>query len=341
MKNDKTVSFVKAIGIILIVLAHSLPSKAIAWRIIYTFHMPLFFIMSGYCFKSSYLDNPKQFVIKKLKGIYLPFVLYSLPILFLHNLFCSLYIYPPDWVYGWKDFLWNTLRIVTRMSHNEGLLGTFWFLKELLFGNLIFYIAIKCFKDRPALTSLCIFILAELLCITQLRIPYFNVTYNSFFASFFISIGYWWRKKNWQVKWWVILSGILAIAIELSLRYRVSFNNLSPTGLLLFILPAIGGTMIVFELCRIIAPLLKGFMAKAFFYIGNHTLPIMALHFLAFRLVSFVFIKLYSLPINSLGEHPIMRDYSAGGKWIIYTLAGIGIPTLLSLLWNKMKQTRT
>lgn len=339
MQKNNTVTYVKAIGIILMVIAHALSPETIAWRIIYTFHMPLFFIMSGYCFKNSYLNSPKQFLIKKIKGIYLPFVFYSLPFLFLHNLFCSIYIYDHNWTYSWRDFLWNTSRIVTRMSHNEGLLGTFWFLKELFWGNLIFFCAIKCFNLRPAHLSLFLFILTEVLCITHLRIPYFNVTYNSFFSAFFISIGYCWKNNNWHLKWWMIILSPIAIAIELVIKHSVSFNDLSPTGLILFAIPALGGTLIVFELCRVIAPRMKGFAEKTLNFIGNHTLPIMALHFLSFRLVSYVFIRVYSLPIDRLSEHPILHNYPSRGIWIIYTFAGIFIPMMLSLLMEKIKQT--
>ena len=138
-KRDNTVTYVKAIGIVLMVLGHLVPSDMVLRKAIFTFHMPLFFIMSGYCFKEKYLDDAKQFVVRKIKGIYVPFVAFSLVFLALHNVFCQWNFYDPEWLYGWKDYLWESSRIVTRMSHNEGLLGTFWFLKELFWGNIIFY----------------------------------------------------------------------------------------------------------------------------------------------------------------------------------------------------------
>ena len=45
MKKEKnnTVTYVKAIGIILMVLAHALTARSVGWNVIYAFHMPLFF----------------------------------------------------------------------------------------------------------------------------------------------------------------------------------------------------------------------------------------------------------------------------------------------------------
>lgn len=122
-QRDNTVTYVKAIGIILMVLGHLVPSDMVLRKAIFTFHMPLFFLMSGYCFKEKYLDDAKQFIVRKIKGIYVPFVAFSLVFLALHNVFCHWHLYEPTWLYGWKDFAWHTSRIVTRMSHNEGLLG--------------------------------------------------------------------------------------------------------------------------------------------------------------------------------------------------------------------------
>ena len=43
MTRDNTVTYVKAIGIILMVVGHVLTSDMVVRRAIFTFHMPLFF----------------------------------------------------------------------------------------------------------------------------------------------------------------------------------------------------------------------------------------------------------------------------------------------------------
>ena len=45
------------------------------------FHMPLFFFVSGYCFKEKYLLSTKQFISRKIKGIWLPTIKWFLPVI--------------------------------------------------------------------------------------------------------------------------------------------------------------------------------------------------------------------------------------------------------------------
>lgn len=77
-KRNDTASIVKAIGIILMVIGHSECPKYLN-DYLYMFHMPLFFFCSGYFFK-----KPKDFymvrtfVNKRIKGLYLPYIKWTL-----------------------------------------------------------------------------------------------------------------------------------------------------------------------------------------------------------------------------------------------------------------------
>ena len=149
-KRDASIDICKGIGIMLMVLGHSgIPQGG--FDFIYMFHMPLFFFVSGYCFNEKYLDTPIAFVKKKIKGLWLPYVKYSLLFLLLHNLFCYLHIYSS--LYGYqghgvdilsisqaKNSVWS---IVTSMYGTDQLLGGFWFLRELLLGSVIAFVAMK------------------------------------------------------------------------------------------------------------------------------------------------------------------------------------------------------
>ena len=61
----------KGIGIILIVLGHCLPLESFPCQIIFTFHVPLFFLLSGYVFKSKYSFN--AVLKKKFHAVLIPF----------------------------------------------------------------------------------------------------------------------------------------------------------------------------------------------------------------------------------------------------------------------------
>ena len=87
--NNDCVSIAKSIGIMLMVLGHTrFSEKGIDF--IYLFHMPLFFFLSGLCFKNKYLNDFILFTKRKFIGIYLPFLKWTFFFILVHNLFFKL-----------------------------------------------------------------------------------------------------------------------------------------------------------------------------------------------------------------------------------------------------------
>lgn len=84
--RDNSISMTKGLAIILMVISHA-PFSKIGWQFISMFHMPLFFIVSGYCFKENYLNDSCIYLRKRIKGAYWPYVKYQLLFLLLHNVF--------------------------------------------------------------------------------------------------------------------------------------------------------------------------------------------------------------------------------------------------------------
>jgi len=71
--RNQSVTIAKGLAIILMVMGHARCPEYIN-NILSLMRMPLFFIMSGYCFKEKYLDQPKDFFNKRMKGIYWPYI---------------------------------------------------------------------------------------------------------------------------------------------------------------------------------------------------------------------------------------------------------------------------
>lgn len=338
-ERDNMVTIVKTIGIMLMVLGHAVIWKSPMYNVIYTFHMPLFFLMSGYCFKEKYVGDAKQFVVRKLQGIYVPYVAFSLLFLALHNLFCKIYIYDAGWTYGWKDFIWHTSRIVTRMSSSEYLLSPFWFLKELFWGNLIFYAAYKLSKGRILSTVIGLFLLAEIACLVHFRVPYFTITHTSIYTAFFIAFGYLWKKSGWNVdQWWIWVFGIVAVVLEAVIVGGTAVNDRTPVSMLYYTIPAVFGTIVVFNMSKYINKILSGWGKSFVLFIGNHTIFIVALHFWVFRLVAFCYIQMNDLPITRLLDSPTMPELSANVFGVLaYTVAGLLIPLAMEYIWILFK----
>ena len=70
---------------------------------------------------------------------------------------------------------------------------------------------------------------------------------------------------------------------------------------------------------------------------GNKSLDIMALHFVCFKLVSIVIIQMYNLDIVHMGDIPVVFGIS-GCWWIMYTIVGLAIPTLLRIGFDDFRK---
>ena len=67
----------KGFGILLVILGHLGVGPLGAW--IYSFHMPMFFFLSGYCF---HIRTPfVAFLRRKLKTMVVPYFLLGIPII--------------------------------------------------------------------------------------------------------------------------------------------------------------------------------------------------------------------------------------------------------------------
>lgn len=88
-KRNLTLDVAKGLGIILVVIGHICRRDSEGWegQWIYSFHMPLFFFLSGYLFKDEAVLNMKQFVRSKTRSLFIPTCLLALVYLMLSYLF--------------------------------------------------------------------------------------------------------------------------------------------------------------------------------------------------------------------------------------------------------------
>ena len=152
MKRDTTISICKGIAIILMVIAHA---EAPGWlcKFIFEFHMPLFFITAGYFFSLKYLDDEATFVKKRIKGLYWPFVKWSVFFLIIHNWMFDIGILNERYgnemggvthPYTWHQIQQNLWNIFTAMGgYDQFLCGAFWFFRGLFVASILYLILYK------------------------------------------------------------------------------------------------------------------------------------------------------------------------------------------------------
>ena len=135
-KRDTVLSVSKGIAIILMVAGHA-EAPELVTNFIYTFHMPLFFMAAGYFLSRRYLDDPWSFISKRVKGLYYPFLKWSIFFLLLHNVWFHFGILNEqygNWTggvthpYTLRSGVTRLVLMVTSMKgSDEFMAGAFWF----------------------------------------------------------------------------------------------------------------------------------------------------------------------------------------------------------------------
>lgn len=123
----------KGLGMTIVVLFHAQILSGV-WI---QFHMPLFAFLSGLLYREKYnteLNRVWNYTKKKIKGCYVPFLIYNFAFLMLHNLLYKIHIYGElsnQKYYNGKDFVHQIVAIMT-MGGGESLPGPMWYLIAML-----------------------------------------------------------------------------------------------------------------------------------------------------------------------------------------------------------------
>ena len=75
---------------------------------------------------------------------------------------------------------------------------------------------------------------------------------------------------------------------------------------------------------------------KILIMVGQRTMAILEMHFLAFKLVAIIVIRVYSLPKYCLAAFPNLWG-TKGWWWVAYTIVGVVIPIIIRLVCEKSR----
>ena len=380
MKRDTTISIAKGIAIILMVIAHA---EAPGWlcNFIFEFHMPLFFITAGYFFSTKYLHDEATFVKKRIKGLYLPFVKWSVFFLIIHNWMFDIGIL--NEVYGndkggvlhpwsWHQMQQNLWNIFTAMGGYDAFLcGAFWFFRGLFVASILYLIIYKVVdfvvvrlpgglgklrisqsSDKiSSITPYIVCLIMLLLCgwKTWEGLKVINLVqggYRDMMGCFFFGIGFIFRQfveqyrkiiSQYYISIWSTL--IFALVVFLFSRYLVANMNWRSTfkQFLSLPIPAILGFLMTYNISVGINKC-DNWFKRSLVYIGDHTLNIFIFHIISYKVVSLIKIWYYGLDIRQIGCHMVIHDYSQQDCfWVLYTIAGVGIPIAGTWLCEQTK----
>lgn len=138
MNNERSKywDIIKGLAIIAVVYRHSGASHI---KIVYLYHLPLFFFISGFFYKEKYSNDPYLYTTNKIRAIIFPAIKYYLIFTILHNVLFKLNIYAPIegdpmitqvFPYDWMNMIGAIFNSLF-MTSWETIGGPIWFVKPL------------------------------------------------------------------------------------------------------------------------------------------------------------------------------------------------------------------
>lgn len=280
-KRIEYVDIAKGIGILLVVFCHIM-SKNDIYNIIYMFHMPLFFFLSGITFN----ENNKfyVFVKKKFKSILIPYYFFSI-ISFIYWIMIERNIRNQFNISIINNFINIFICQVKNELYTPNIV--LWFLPCLFISSIIVYSLLR--RKNTILNSIILLLLGYCLCVNKIILPFTLET--AFIAQFFIICGYYYNKLEKSQKINFVYLFISLILFIISLIYNSEINMLSHNygNLIFFIMGSLSGIYIVIFICKMIK---RSYILEK---IGYMSLLIMCCHEPLKRIV----IKLLSLILNN------------------------------------------
>ena len=349
MREEKF-TILKALAILLVVLSHA---GACGWinQTIFIFHVPIFFFCAGYFFNTAYLNDERTYIVHRIKGLYLPFVRWSIFFLLIHNLL--FYTGILNETYGnsgggvthpftWHTFSQNLWNIVFNMSgYDTFLCGTFWFFRSLLLASIAFLVLFKIItkvneKYGEKKIGWIILVLAMLMMLWKTT-EGLNVTgvaqggARELTGLGFMAMGFLANRYELvsHLNWKTVIPFAVFLVCAASMFPSAMYWR--PTFAQFIYLPiaAFSGFVVCLYLSMKIEKHIK-FLSLVLIYIGQRTLYIFAFHLVAFKLVSALKVAWYDLPWLAVGGHPYVLEPANNAFWVIaYVVVGVGLP----LLW--------
>ena len=355
--RDPSVDVLKGLAIIFVVYGHTWP---FCREFIYLFHMAVFMMASGYCYTANIqkFSDWKTYLAKKLRGLYIPFVICNGCFTLLSGFFLHIGLYTNDPEFLVHTTGWQLAQTLYQYTGVVGVgkqlikvllfigttqLGTAtWFLTSLFFVlavhsciELLLYKMKENYKQIAfGVILFIVLILAQV--ISDIRpslifvIKCFPCTYAAFLMGWFV------RKIKWEnlYSYWMGLISLVAL-ICLSKFFCIEVSAGKIQNIIVFIISSLCGWIFLKSLSELL--IRTGKLRNVFQYIGRHTMPILCLHVLAFKIVSWLYIQVLNLPKVLLASfHVIMNT---GEMWkMAYLIVGIVVPLSLYFLYDKIKQ---
>lgn len=292
MKRENTLDIAKGIVIILMVIGHCYSTQNEILYMIYAFHMPFFFIVSGLlygkkCRNENYQFNPR----KSIKKLLVPYFFYD----GLFALFLVLLNHQ-------QGLLQTTFDQMSKVITLRGATVT-WYLPCILICEICFFMLYKLLREKMILQIAVLFLIG-LLCPVK---GYLEVVWRCFIAIGFFTYGFFVGGRDKKIMFDLsskkkgVLYGIifLVYAVLAVKNGLVSLVILQFGNPVLYVFNSILGT----ELLLVLAAWLdkRKVQGKLFVTFGKNTLMVLGTHMFLVEIIRLFDYKLCANLLKKLG----------------------------------------
>lgn len=334
-------TILKALGIIFVVMGHK--GDPFSWFPAYSFHMALFFFVSGYFYKEKYENNFLAYIIKKVKKLIPIYFAFNLIYMIITLIFFEKY----NILLGSLPDL-KTFFLTPFIGGNQyELFLAAWFILALLIIQIVFITMYKYMKKINKnihvhfLTFLAIGIfgtsIAKYVDITDK--PIILVLIRTCFGLFFYYLGFYYNQNenksifNFEGVLTALIIQVVLLKNFENLQYYMASGEFGGHIFLPFVTSVIGIYLCLF-LSKALSKIIKdnGILCK----IGENTLSIMMNHIFVFFIINFLIIKVKHGGMQQLGN--VFFSYKLASYWPMYVILGVLVPVYLALTFNKFNE---
>lgn len=314
MANNRNIALdiAKGIGILLVIVGHTAGMKHICQELIYSFHMPLFFIIAGYLY---HRQDIKTLAAKSTKRLLLPWIV----ALLLQVVLCLFLGDKTEaWGYAQSILFPDGTREDNMLWAGIHSSGAVWFLPALFWCRIIYAAIEQRLGNRSIYVSIPLTIIAVLLGRFVLNLPFAIQMGCS--ALVFYEMGY--RTKTHEVlnkgklRWGVLLFIPLWIFYERYVTFEMFWYQYGwtyPTDVIV----AFAATYSLVVASTFIARM--GWLSRGFEWLGKNSLYILCTHTLMLIVLGYT------------------SEWLPSNGWLIM-LINMCLSVLLAVVYVKVKE---
>lgn len=303
-ERNYPIEIAKGILIILMIVGHS---GATNWleSMIYTFYISCFFLITRCLICGKYIDNVLNFIRKRFRSFWWPFFKWIGFFLLLHNIFHRISIYPES--YSINKLIRSNVA-TGFFIHVEQLSGIYRVISSLFF--LSIFTIIYCKFYGLSIKSLIMYIFlcictAYIFVVLPLKIHYLTTVHMLASAYFLggIILQKFKLADIFYIKKITVFLSIFLITISSNLG-KIHILNSSSNTLIIFFLYSI----IIFKAFLIIETFRDKKYKNFFMNFGDKILDILILHFLEFRLISYIKFKIFNMEYSNKQDQLVLIE---------------------------------